>query len=112
MVKLKAATLIESIIAMVIIVLSLGITTMVYNNVIQSDKQREQLKGRMLINNELVYIKKNKKYVDDEKVYGDYLIKSKVKPYDQSDDLYRLSLSVENAKGLLITEYNELLIIE
>lgn len=112
MVKLKAATLVESMIAMVIIVLSLGITTMIYTNVIQSDHQREQLKGMLLIKNEVVFIKANKKYLDDEKVTDNYVIKSVIQPYKQSEDLYQLSLSAKNAKGKLVASHSELIIIE
>ena len=112
MVKLKAGTLVESLIAMVIIVVSLGVTTMIYMNVVQSDKQFLQMKGLFMINNEVKRIKLAKEYLDSERTIGDYLINSEIKVYNESENLYQISLTVKDLKGKKIASQNELIIIE
>lgn len=112
MVKLKAGTLVESLIAMVIIVVSLGVTTMIYMNVVQSDKQVLQMKGLFMINNEVKKIKLDKQYLDNERKVGDYLISSIIKEYNESENLYQISLTVKDLKGKTIASQNELIIIE
>jgi hypothetical protein len=47
---LKASTLVESLIAMVILIVCMGIGTMVYTNVLNSDKERKVLHASLLAN--------------------------------------------------------------
>lgn len=112
MVKLKAGTLVESLIAMVIIVVSLGVTTMIYMNVVQSDKQVLQMKGLFMINNEMMRIKLANEYLDSQRTIGDYLINSEIKEYNESENLYQISLTVKDLTGKTIACQNELIIIE
>ena len=107
--KLKAATLIESLIAMIIIVMSLAIGTMIYANVLASDKQRIQLKAMFILNNEAQQTKTEKTFLDSEKKLDDWNIKKTVNRYDQTENLYRLTVSISDKDGKIIASRNELI---
>ncbi len=89
--KLKASTLMESLIAMVIIVVCMGVSAMIYSNVLDSDKQRIQLKAYMLLNTEAIQTKTEKSFIDSEKLVGDWTIKKTVELYPQTENVYKLS---------------------
>ena len=110
--KLRAATLMESLIAMVIIVVCMGIATMIYSNVLDSDNERAQLRALLLLNKEAGQIKNEKKFVDSEKQAGDWTIKTTIEHYDQSEDLYKLSLKITDGSGKVIAVRNELIFTE
>lgn len=108
---LKAATLVESLIAMVIIIITLGIATMIYSNVLDSDKQRKQLKAIFLLKQELIKTKTEKTFLDSEEQINDWSLKKVVKRFDQTENLYCLSMSVLDAEGKTIAVKNELVIV-
>lgn len=110
--KIKAATLIESLIAMVIIVLSLGVGTMIYVNVLNSDKQRLQLKAIGVLNRMAEQAKMEKNYLDAEQQLEGWNIKKTVDKYDQTENLYQLSITAFDTAGHLIAIRNELITVE
>ena len=109
---LKASTLLESLIAMIIIVVCFGVATMIYSNVLDSDKQRLQLKAILVLNEEAIELKKGKTFLDSEKQNGDWVIKKIVEKYPQTENLYTISLSVIDRNGRIIATRNELIPIE
>ncbi|MGQ0827042.1 MAG: type IV pilus modification PilV family protein [Bacteroidota bacterium] len=110
--KLKASTLVESLIAMVILVVCLGVGTMIYTNVLDSGKQRKRLKALFLINKESMEIKSGKDFLDTEKQIGDWTIKRTVEKFDQAENLYKLELSVIDQNKKTIAVHNELILVE
>lgn len=110
--KIKAATLIESLIAMIIIVVCLGAGTMIYSNVLSSDKQRLKLKAILMLNKEAEKIKKEKNFLDGELQEGDYLIKKTIKKMPETENLYSLILVASNKEGKIIGTHNELIFTE
>lgn len=110
--KLKAATLIESLIAMIIIVVCLGVGTMIYSNVLNSDKQRLKLKAILMLNEEAQQIKTKKIFLDGEKTIGDYVVKVEIKKFDQSENLHALSLTAINKEGVVMGSHRELIFTE
>lgn len=110
--QLKAATLMESLIAMIIIVVCFGVATMIYNNVLDSDKQRQQLKAILLLNKKAFQIKNEKNFVDGEEQHGEWAIKRTIEHYEQSENLYLLKLLVTDKEQNKIATRNELIIIE
>lgn len=110
--KIKAATLMESLIAMVIIVVCLGVGTMIYSNVLNSDKQLLQLKAIGKLNRMAQQTKIEKNYLDSEQKQNGWNIKKTLNKYDQTENLYQLSISAFDTTGQLIAIRNELITIE
>jgi Tfp pilus assembly protein PilE len=110
--KLKAATLFESLIAMIIIIVCFGVAVMIYTNVLNSDKQRSELTAILLLNKEAVEFKKEKKFIDDEKKVGDWNIKKTIQLYEYTKNVYHLQLMAIDKNGNTIATRNELITIE
>jgi len=110
--SLKASTLMESLVAMVIIVVSLGVGTMIYSNVLNSDKQVLQLKATCILDQQAAQTKTEKSFLDDEKLLGNWKIKKKVDLYDQTKNLYQLTFSAFDGNGQLIAIRKELIITQ
>jgi Tfp pilus assembly protein PilV len=110
--KLKAATLLESLIAMVILVVCFGIATMIYSNVLNSDKQRLKLKAILLLKIETFAIKKNKTFIDSEKTEGEFTLKQTFEREEGTDNLFHMKLLACDKDGNHLAVHNELLAIE
>jgi len=102
----------ESLIAMVIIIICFGTATMIWSNVLSSDKQRIHLKASLLLNAEAIQIRKEKNFVDDQKKIDDWIIIKKVEPYKNTENLFVLTLSVTDQEGKKLFTRNELIAIE
>lgn len=110
--NLKAATLMESLIAMIIIVVCFGVATMIYTNVLDSDKQRLQLKAILILNKKAIESKTKKEFLDSEEQAGDWIINKTVEQYSGTENLYQLNLAVKDRNGKIIAIRNELILME
>jgi len=110
--QLKASTLVESLIAMVILVVCLGIGTMVFTNVLNSDAERKKLHATLLANEEALKTKSEKMYLDGEEKNGDWTLKRTVQKYEGSENLFLLSIAVLDQDRKIIVVHRELIIAE
>jgi len=106
--KFKAATLVEALVAMVIIVLCLGFAVMIYENVLSSDKQLNKQKAIFTLNEAANKSKKEKRYVDEQIQLGEWSIIKTVTKYEQTENLYQLKLALLDSRGKIILTRNEL----
>lgn len=109
---LKASTLVESLFAMVIIVVSLGVGTMIYSNVLNSDKQVLKLKAMSVLDQQAALTKTEKSFIDAQQQFENWNIKKTLLLYDQTTNLYQLTLSVSDTSGHIIAVRNELIFTE
>lgn len=100
----------ESLIAMVILVVCFGVGTMIYSNVLDSDMQRLKLKGILILNNEAVEIKQSQNYIDGEKMVGDHLLSFTFEKQEGAEHLYKFILELKNKEGKLISTRKEMII--
>jgi competence protein ComGF len=111
-ITIKAATLIESLVAMIIIVLCLAIATMIYVNVLNSDKQRLRQKAQFMLDEEMLIIKREKHFFDFRKEAGDWTIEQTVVRYENTENLYHLKLLLLDNEGKILFCRNELILKE
>lgn len=109
---LKASTLIESLIAMVVLVLCLGIATMIFTNILHSDKDRKELTAAQIADREIIRTKQEKNFLDAEYEVNDLIIKKTVEKYEQTENLFILSLAVLNADRKPVYIHRELILVE
>jgi hypothetical protein len=108
--KLKASTLIESLIAMLVIMLCFSIAVMIYLNVVRSDKLYQKNTANFILNEIAIQTKKEKKFIDESLKEGQFLIQKNVEKYQDTANLYRLHILAFNTRNEIIGEYNELII--
>lgn len=109
---LKASTLIESLISMVLIVVCFSVAVMIYINVVDNDRQRTRLNAILILNEEALQIKKEKNFLDDEKTINNWILKKTVERYAETSNIYTLSLVIKDKEGKIIATRNELISME
>lgn len=110
--QLKASTLIESLIAMIILVVCLGIGTMVFANVLNSGRERSVLHATLLADEEALKIKAQKNYLDGEENVGDWTLKRTVERYPETENLFLLSIAVIDNNHKIVFVRRELIVVE
>src|SRR3954469_7199179 len=108
--KLKAATMLESMVAMVITVVCLGIGTMIFVNVLNNDKDRISLKALLMLNNESNRIRTEKKFIDGEEEREGFILKRTFEKYNETGNLLQVTLQLLDANGRLVLERKELIL--
>jgi len=110
--RLKATSIVESITAMVIILLSFGVGMMIYMNVLRSEKLVSKAKASLVLNQILGKTKEEQTF-RNEKINKDFLkiIKS-VSNYPDVTDAYAIKLEAFNMKGESILIIKEIIFEE
>ena len=98
--ELRAATLIESLIAMVIVMISFSAALMIYVNISKSDNNRQKLRAYLLLNEAAIETKANNAFYDEEIQSETMVIRKSVKSYNPA-------YSGENPKILLLEAYDK-----
>ncbi|MCW3071755.1 MAG: hypothetical protein JWO44_1645 [Bacteroidetes bacterium] len=110
--KLKATTILESMVAMVIAVVCLSIGTMVIVNVLNSDKGYPSLKADLLLNSISNKLKNEKTFIDGEERIENLLIKKTFEKYADTENLLQMTLQVIDENNKPIFERKELILQE
>lgn len=108
-IKLKAATLMESLVAMVIVLACCGIAAMIYVNVMDSGNEREKLKAHLMLNEAAIKTKNEKLFLDEE-IQGEFItIRKRITPYKEQADLSLLVLTAIDADGNIVEARKEII---
>lgn len=108
---LKASSMLEALVAMVIILGSFVVTCMIYVNVTTSDNNRQKLDAQLLINQMAFKTKQEQNFIDETTETDFLTIEKTVVKYPNTEDLNQLTIRVTDKEGKLIEEYKELLVI-
>lgn len=107
--KLKAAVLLESMLAMIVVMLCFGIAVMIYNNVVAGSREKIKVLARIRLDNEAVKAKADERLLDGTVECAEFKIERRILPYRDAADLYELQLTAIMPDGKQIAEYHELL---
>jgi hypothetical protein len=110
--KVKASTLVESIIAMLIVTIVFSMALVLMLNISKNSNNSLKTKAYILANDVLVKTKSEKSYFDQEFNYGNILIKKTVAEYENNEELFFLNISTYDLRNHKLFEQNELIIIE
>ena len=106
--RLKATSIVESITAMVIILLSFGVGMMIYMNVLRSEKLISKARANLILNQVLSKTKEEKSF-KNEKMNNEHIriIKS-VSNYPDALKAHAIKLEAFNTKGEFILVIKEI----
>jgi hypothetical protein len=108
-VKLKAATLVESLAAMAVVLVSCGIATMIFVNVMRSGNERKKLRAHLMLNEAAIKTKRERLFLDEE-IRGEMIIIHKsVASYNDQPDLVQLLLTAVDSEGKIIESRKEII---
>ena len=106
--KIKGSSILEVTTAMVLVGIIFIISTMIYFNLITSNKSRRQLKAEQLLNHLVQENIANKQFLDGQYSYGTFTIYQQVESYKQNKNLFWFRLEARDADGKIIADYNQL----
>jgi Tfp pilus assembly protein PilV len=110
--KTAAFTLAEAIIALVIIMVCFGLSTMIYLAVLRSDNRMERSKAFMEIKRSAVQTNAEKRYFDEEVMTDSLRIKKTIEVYQNDPVLKILTIEAFNEKGKKLSSHKQLILSE
>ena len=110
--KIKASSLIETIVAMIVLVLVFLFSVMIVNNVMQSAFLGAKTKATLKMYTLLEETKRDKSYLDDEITYGNYTIKKQIEVKKENEVLIVLEFILEDEHQHLITRVKEEVLLD
>jgi len=100
--KLPGATLLESLVAMVIVLLSFGIALMIYVNVANSNNSPRRLNAYLALTEALVETIEDSAFTDEELKKETLTIVKTVQPYGRSKTLIEIHLEARDLNGQVV----------
>ena len=100
--KAKAATLLESLVAMVIVLLGFGIALMIYVNVVNSNNSQIRLNAHLSMSEVLSETIQDEAFTDEETKKGMLTIVKTIIPYDKSSGLIEIHLEAKDVSGKVL----------
>ena len=102
--KVAASTILEVIIAMVIIILVFGIAMMIYTNVLRMSLSVKKIQAQAILKETLFNAEKTNNYASQSITIGDFRIEEEVKSFSGDTTLREIHLTAFDSNQQLITE--------
>lgn len=109
--KLKASTLMESLVAMIVIMICFVIASMIYTNIINSTNNKLKLDASLLLKEIGIKAKEENNYLDEKFETENLVVQKSVTSYKNSGNLSLLTLIAFDKNGKKIAEQKELIIV-
>ena len=106
--KARAATLLESLVAMVVVLLSFGIALMIYVNVANSNNSQQRLNAYFILNQVLAETVEYSAFANEEFKKGSLTIIRAVLPYGRSKSLIEIHLEARDLNGKILSVLNKI----
>lgn len=110
--KLKASTLAEVLVAMIIVMLSFGIALTIFVNVTGSSAIEQRTRADLIIRSLAASIIDSGNYIDAEVVVSGIKVKREILPWDRTLGLSVLKLTAFDRHGKKISEQTQIIIPE
>lgn len=102
--RLKGSTLLEALIAMVLLLICIIISAGVINNIVQSADSADKLRAELLLSKWMVDTVDQLKFVDEETTSNDLKLTKKVTRLTDYDDVVYIRLVATNKEARVVGE--------
>lgn len=109
---MKSSSLIEVIVAMVIMVITFGVGMMIYHNILKSGTNLQNIKAEMLLSKVFEETSQLKSYFDEDINEGELIVKKKVGKYPNNSSLLLLEIQVYSKEEKLLAEGNYFILVD
>ncbi|MCK4661790.1 MAG: type II secretion system protein [Bacteroidales bacterium] len=109
---LKGSTIIEVIVAMMLIMLCYGIITVIFLNIKKTGNNRLKLNAYLLIEHVIQETNKEKSFFDEDYEYDNLIIYKTVSKYQKSEDLKEICFEANNKDGNIIIEKKYIVLVK
>lgn len=108
-IKLKGYALLESMIAMIIVMMCFGFSIMIYNTIVTSSRSKLKVLARIRLENEAINSKFSNRLIDETIESEEFRIEKKLVPIENTKNLFHLYYTAITADGVLLAEYKEII---
>jgi len=108
-VKLKGYVLLESMIAMIIVMMCFGFSVMIYNTIVTGTRSKLKVLARIRLENEAVKSKMENRLLDETTDYNEFRIEKRMMPFENSEHIFHLHYTAITPDNILLAEYNEII---
>lgn len=109
--QVKASTILEVVIAMVLIVVVFSIAMMIFANVTSSSLSVKKIRAQAILHETLLNAEKTGNTVSQSLIVEDFRIEEEIKPYNQMSQLYDIHLAAYDGNQQKITELEKVILI-
>lgn len=109
MAKLKGATIIEVLVAMIIILTCSTLATVIYLNVLQSQNSAEKLKAFRMIKEIQRETEEKNNYINEQLSADGFTIEKECKPYKSDTRLIVITFTARNQDGKELMKQSKLI---
>jgi ABC-type lipoprotein release transport system permease subunit len=106
--KLKASTLLEGLVAIIIVLMAFVMGIMIYLSVMSSDNGFQKLKAASLVQKMIYDTKINDSYVDSRAIIDSITIIKSIHPCLNAQAAIQFSVKAMDNKGRLLASYSEI----
>lgn len=110
--KIKGSSLLETLIAIVLMVVSFSVATMIIINVLASDRGRLKMHAMLELENMYISTIKEKTYINSTVESGKMKLIKSIEPYKGSAILYKITLLAVQENGQTLAEIEKLVVIQ
>jgi len=107
----KASTILEVVIAMVLIVVVFSIAMMIFANVTSSSLSVKKIRAQAILHETLLNAEKTRDTVSKSLNVEDFRIEQDIKPYNQMSQVYDIRLTAYDGNQQKITELEKVILI-
>jgi hypothetical protein len=107
--KLKGYALLESMVAMIIVMLCFGFSMMIYNTIVTGTRSKLKVIARIRLENEAISSKAENRLLDETIPGDEFRIEKKLIPLENSESLLQLHYTAITTDGAQLAEYNEII---
>jgi hypothetical protein len=108
--RIKASTIIEVIISMIIIIVVFGIAMMIFGNVSHMSLSTKKIKAEAILKDRLLNILPGVDSLNKTITDGDFRIEQQIKPYNGNEDLLQVSLTAYDSNNEKLAEMQKVII--
>ncbi len=107
--KLKGYVLLESMIAMIIVMMCFGFSVMIYNTIVSGTRSKLKVLARIRLENEAINSKKENRLLDETTTFTEFRIEKRLLPVENSENLFQLHYTALTPENIVLAEYNEII---
>jgi len=108
--KIKASSILETLVALTILLVIFGIATTIFVQVSLNSGSEKKLKAEQLLNEFAKSTKDEQSYFDDEVKRGDFILQKKVETFHDNPVVFSIHYLIYDANNKLLEDWNELAI--
>ncbi|MES2113016.1 MAG: hypothetical protein V4577_29975 [Bacteroidota bacterium] len=106
----KASTILEVVVSMVIIVVVFGIAMMIYSNVVRSSPSAKKLKAELILQETMIKLQQQPDSTAQSTIVDDFKIEQKIEPYNGNPALLKIGLTAFDQNQQKVAELQKVII--